>query len=66
MPDGDERTRSKVHCPGCESGTVLPVSVESGRVWFVCFKCVHRWGMADRRVPIAVPYGGRERRTRSL
>jgi ribosomal protein S27AE len=53
-------------CPPCGSGTVLAVSLEGGRVWFVCFKCVHRWSIADRRSPSQTAYGGRDRRTRLL
>ena len=51
-------------CPRCGSRTVLPVSLDDGRVPFVCFKCVHRWSITDRRSPNPAPYGGRERRTR--
>jgi hypothetical protein len=43
---------------------VMPVSLDAGRVWFVCFKCIHRWSIADRRSPSMSPYGGRERRSR--
>jgi hypothetical protein len=64
--DGEQPADSdRQQCPPCGSSTVLPVSLEDGRVWFVCFKCVHRWSIADRRSPSAAPYGGRERRTRA-
>ena len=64
MANGDRANHQ--HCPTCESDTVLTVSLEARSVSFVCFKCVHRWSIADRRSAIQAPFGGRERRNRLL
>jgi hypothetical protein len=67
MSDSDRRAGSdRQRCPACESITVACVSVVSGRVWFACGKCGHRWSIPDRRAENPSAYDGPERRGRLL